>query len=307
MQAIALNRWLGEILVVLAVLLALTGCKERGEKAPPPGSVKANGAFLQHFGQPPVPQQGTCFARVGYFPLAGEPGRLRAVPLFIFREEGQLAHLLAAYTGNNWEFPPQSGLLNPFPPGTSIRISNREDDRVTIDLTAPGADGSPEEAGRMSAALTETVLQYEDIKRVFLIVNGTAPANMPGDGFRHDPGRIASPGSPGPLMVGGNWEKGEKDPEEIFINFDRPVTVEEIRLLDAAGQEMEGDFFQTGFDMTVVLLPAAPQAFLEGMPLRVAWQVDDRLGRASSGEQQFLLKRFEEDEEKALPDPGKRR
>ena len=48
----------------------------------------------------------------------------------------------------------------------------------------------------MSAALTETVLQYEDIKRVFLIVNGTAPANMPGDGFRHDPGRIASPGPP---------------------------------------------------------------------------------------------------------------
>ncbi|MHB8811411.1 MAG: GerMN domain-containing protein [Desulfobulbaceae bacterium] len=298
-----LNRWFGQALICLAVLLATAGCKEPGEKAVPAGSAKANSAYLEHFGEPPTPAQGTCFARVAYFPLAGEPGRLRAVPLFIFREEGQLAHLLAAFAGGGWEFPPHSPLRNPFPPGSTIKVTSQEGDSITIDLAAPGADqGSPDFQG-MIAAVVETVLQFEKIHRVFITVAGTPAASMPATGFLHDPGRIAPAGSPLPLMVGGNWEPGQDDPEDLFINFDRPVVIQEIRLLDADGQEIRGEYFRTGFDMTVVFKPAAAHTFREGITVRVAWQVSDRRGRTGSGAQDFILKRFDHEEAQSLPTP----
>jgi hypothetical protein len=299
-QTMNLNRWFGRTLIGLAVLLALAGCKEPGP-AGTTGTVKANAAFLQHFGEPPTPEQGTCFARVGYFPLAGEPDRVRAVPLFIFREEGQLAHLLTAFSGTAWDFPPQSGLLNPFPPDTSIKVTSQDGDSVTIDLVVPGAAQDSPELRGMIAAVVETALQYEEISRVFLTVAGAPVASTPGDGFRHDPGRIAPAGLPLPLMVGGNWEPDQEDPEEIFINFDRPVTVEELRLLDGAGQELQGEYFRTGFDMTVVFMPAAKRIFREGITVRVAWRVSDRLNRTASGETDFILKRFDHEDELPLP------
>ena len=301
-----LHRWFGQALICLAVLLATTGCKEPDEQAVPAGSAKANSAYLEHFGEPPTPAQGTCFARVGYFPLAGEPNRLRAVPLFIFREEGQLAHLLTAFAGGEWEFPPHSPLRNPFPPGITIKVTAREGDTITIDLVAPGADQTSPDFQRMIAAVVETVLQFEEINRVFITVAGTPPAEMPATGFRHDPERIAPVGPPLPLMVGGNWEPGQDDPEELFINFDRPVVIQEIRLLDADGREIRGEYFRTGFDMTVVFKPAAAHTFREGITLRVAWQVSDRLNRPGSGAQDFILKRFDHEDGQSLPNPPER-
>jgi hypothetical protein len=298
-----LNRWFGQALICLAVLLAMTSCKGPDRQSVPTGSAKANGAYLQHFGEPPTPAQGTCFARVGYFPLAGELARLRAVPLFIFREEGQLAHLLAAFAGGEWEFPPHSSLHNPFPPGSTARVTAEEGDSVTIDLVVPGVSQDSPEIRGMIAAVVETALQFEEINRVFITVAGMPPAEMPPEGFRHDPGRIAPVGPPLPLMVGGNWEPGQEDPEEIFINFDRPVVIQEIRLLDADGREIQGEYFRTGFDMTVVFKPAAAHTFREGITLRVAWQVSDRLNRPGSGAQDFILKRFDHEEAQSLPTP----
>lgn len=290
-------------LICLAALLTLSGCKEPARQAVPTGSVKANDAYLTHFGEPPAPQQGTCFARVAYLPLAGELERLRAVPLFIFREEGQLAHLLAALPGSAWEFPPHSRLQNPFPPGSTLRITAQEGDRVTIDLVVPGDDRSPPAFQGMIAAVVETALQFKEFNRVFITVAGVPLATMPAEGFRHEPGRIAPVGPPLPLMAGGNWEPGEEDPEEIFINFDRPVAIREIRLLDAAGREIRGEYFQTGFDMTVVLHPAEPHTLREGVTIRAAWQVSDRLERTGSGEQDFILKRFDHEDGQPLPSP----
>ena len=211
-------------------------------------------------------------------------------------EEEQLAHLLEAFSGSDWEFPLHSGLRNPFPPDSTLRVTARDGDRVTIDLVAPGVDQDSLEFRAMLAAVVETVLQFEEIKRVFISANGTPLAEMPGDGFRHDPGRIAPVGPPLPLMVGGNWEAGQEDPEAIFINFDRPVGIEKLRLLDATGQEIRGEYFQTGFGMTVVLHPAEPHTIREGITVRLTWQVSDRLGRTGSGEQDFTLKRHEHEE-----------
>ncbi|HBI14964.1 MAG TPA: hypothetical protein DDY20_05545 [Desulfobulbaceae bacterium] len=289
-------------LISLAVLLALTGCKEPGSPAVPTGSVKANAAYRTHFGEPPTPEQGTCFARVGYFPLAGEPDRLRAVPLFIFREKEQLAHLLAALPFRDLEFPPHSSLQNPFPPGSTIRVTAQAGESVTIDLVVPGVDQDSPGFRGILASVVETALQFEEINRVFITVAGVSLAEMPVGGFRHDPGRIAPAGSPLPLMVGGNWEMDTEGPEEIFINFDRPVSVQAIRLLDAAGREIRGEYFRTGFDMTVVLRPAVAAALREGISVRVEWRISDRLGRSGNGEQNFILKRLSHAEDKSLPE-----
>jgi hypothetical protein len=282
----------GLALLGLAALLMLASCDKDRQQAVAPGSVKANAAFLKHFGEPPTPEQGTCFARVAYFPLASDPTKVRPVPLFIFRESDQLSRLLDRLTDRDWEFPPHSGLTNPFPPDSRVRITEQTGDSVTIDLLLP-AETEPGPAA--ITALVETALQFEELERVLVTVAGVPLAGTPAGGFRHDPRRIASPGPPLPLMVAGSWEKGEEDPEEILVNFDRPVVVHEFRLLDAAGGEIRGEYFRSGFDMAVVVHPAAPQTLRAGMTLRLAWRASDRLGRTASGEQSFVLERHEHD------------
>jgi germination protein M len=286
-------------LIALAALLP-AGCDRVGQRAAAPGAVKANAAFLDHFGEPPVPEQGTCFARVGYFPLARDPARGRAVPLFLFRESGQLPLLLDRLLDRDWEFPPSSGLLHPFPPGSRLLITEQAGDTITIDLHLPAAAEKMEPAA-MIGPLVETALQFEELERVFVTLAGVPLAGTPAGGFRHDPRRIAPAGPPLPLMVVGSWEEGDEDPEEILVNFDRPVTVHEIRLLDAAGREIRGDFFRAGFDMAVVVHPAEPRSVRAGMTVRVAWRVTDRLGRTGSGEQSFVLERHDHDHGPPLP------
>jgi len=280
----------------LLVLLLAAGCDKAGPEPAAIGSVKANAAFLEHFGEPPVPDQGTCYARVGYLPLAGEPARVRAVPLFLFREGDQPSRLLERLVTGDWEFAPRSGLLNPFPPGSTVRITGQAGDRITIDLLLPATDGAAWDPAIMVAPLVETALQFEEVKSVFITVGGVALAATPADGFRHDPRRIAPAGPPRPIMAVGNWEEGENDPEEVLVNFDRPITIQEFRLTDAAGREIRGEYFRTGFDMSVVVHPAVPGELREGMMLKVAWKVGDRLDRTSSGEETFSLKRHDHEQ-----------
>jgi len=280
---------LGAASIALAVLLVVAGCRESARQPAPSGTVQANEAYERYFGEPPAGGEGTCFARVGFFPLTADPGRVRPVPLFIFRPEGQLAHLLEALETVARELPPHSGLRNPFPPGISARVTAQTGESVTVDLAGPGvAPDSPDFQG-LAASLVETALQFEDIERVVITVAGEPAPEMPPEGFGRNPERIAPVGPPLPLMVVGDWESGGKDPVEIRISFDRPVDVHDIRLFDADGREIAGEYFRTGFDMIVALHPAAPQALRPGMTVRAAWRVSDRLGREGRGERDFVL------------------
>jgi hypothetical protein len=277
------------MLIFLAVLL-LAGCDRSAPKAVPPGATKANAAFLEHYGEPPLPAQGICYARVGYYPLVGEPGKVRPVPLFLFGEGDQLSRLLGRLLENDWEFPQESGLFNPFPHGSRVRVTEQADDSVTLDLLLPEKGGGEEVLGLMIAPLVETALQFEELERVFITLAGVPLAE---DGFGHEPHRIVRPGPPLPLMVVGSWVEGEEEPEEILVNFDRPVEIHDLRLTDAAGREIKGDYYRAGFDMAVVVHPAEPGAFREGMRLSLAWRLEDRLGRAGSGEREFALQRYD--------------
>jgi hypothetical protein len=287
----------------LAAFLLTSGC-DKGERATtPPGSTKVNAAFLQHFGEPPAPEQGTCFARVGYFPLASDPTKVRAIPLFLFQESEQLPRLLNRLVDRVWDFPPHSGLINPFPEGSEIRVAARTGESVSIDLLLPRAAREAEDFRGMIASVVETALQFEDITRVIITLSGEPLAEMPAGGFRHDPGRIVPVGPPLPLMVAGSWEEeDEAPPAEIHINFDRPVIIHELKLLDAAGREIPGEYFHSAFDMAVVVRPAGTWTLREGAPVRVSWQVSDHLGRRARGDQAFALEHPEHLDE--LPEPG---
>jgi hypothetical protein len=282
---------LGVVLVALAVLL-LAGC-DKPEQAAAPGAARANAAFREHFGEPPLPAQGTCYARVGYYPMASDPAKVRAVPLFLFRESGQLPLLLERVLDPGWDFPPHSDLHNPFPQGSSIQVAEQTGKSITIDLILPAVEAGQMDLTVMIAPLVETALQFKELERVFITVEGAPLAAMPAEGFRHDPRRIAPAGPPLPLMVVGSWAEGEDHPEEILVNFNRPVVVKDFRLTDATGREIKGDYYRAGFDMAVVVHPAEPGNLREGMKLTVAWNISDRLGRTSNSRQDFTLQRHD--------------
>jgi hypothetical protein len=281
---------LGPALIVLAVLLVPAGCRESSRHPAPDGRVYANEAYVRYFGDPPEIEEGTYFARIGFFPLAADPDRVRPVPLFIFREEGQPDLLLEALL-RDWRFSVHSGLRNPFPPGSVIRVTGLTGGSVTVDLSGPLVDPASGDLRGMIASVAETLLQFEEIDRVRVTVAGTPPPGIPPEGLRRDQGRIAPPGPPLLLMVVGVWEPDQGEPEELLINFDRPVAVREIRLLDGDGREITGEYFRTAFDMSVALHPAGPPALREGMAVRVVWEVSDGLGRTGRGGQDFILER----------------
>lgn len=281
---------LGFFLLLAAALLA--GCEKKAPPAPA-GTVKASPAYVKYFGQPPTPESGTCFARVGFFPLRSDPGKVRPVPFFLFREEGQLQLVLDRLVGGEVTFPEKSDLFSPFPAGTRIQVRSLEEGVTELALSLGSPSSVAPNIEAMAASLTETAVQFDEVGKIQILLDGAPLAGMPAGGFRHEALRVATPDSPQLLMVGGNWEHGDEDPEEILANFDRPVTIGNFRLRDAAGQEVKGKFYQSAFNMAVVIHPENPSPFREGISLWAEWEVTDALGRQGRGEGSFRLRRHE--------------
>lgn len=285
--------WLAAVLAVVTLLTA--ACRQQAaEPQPPQGTVKTNPAYTSNFGSAPVSAQGTCFARVGFYPLRAQTDQLQAVPFFLFNEQTELQLLLQRLVDTPAAYLERGPLTNPFPPGSTLQVGSRA---ATLEL-ALSIPGSPSAArlAAMAAALTETAAQYPDIQRVHLQLNGAPWPGMPEEGFRSDPGRIVPPAPPELLLVVGSWEPGANGPKEILADFDRPVTIDSFSLTDEQGRKVEGEYFTGVFDMAVVVHPKEPAAFREGMPLQVAWQVTDKLGRSGRGEGRFMLQRHEDGE-----------
>jgi hypothetical protein len=285
----------GRLLIGTFVLLTvalLAGC-EKKSPPPPTGTVQASPAYMEYFGQPPTPESGTCFARVGYYPLRGDAEKVRPVPFFLFREEGQLALLLERLVSDEVTFPAESTHFNPFPVGARIQIHALEEGVLELALNLGGTDAGSAELAAMAASLTETAVQFDEVNKVRIMLDGAPLAGMPDGGFGHEPKRIATPDAPLLLMVVGNWEHGAEDPEEILANFDRPVTVSNFRLRDASDREVQGNYFQSVFNMAVVIHPEDPSLFREGVTLSAEWEVVDGLGRHGQAEGDFRLQRHE--------------
>ncbi|NIQ98366.1 MAG: hypothetical protein GWO11_07980, partial [Desulfuromonadales bacterium] len=55
----------------------------------------------------------------------------------------------------------------------------------------------------------------------------------------------------------------------------------------------EGDYYQSVFNMSVIIHPENPGRIREGMTLRAHWNVVDDLGRRGQGTEEFTLQRHE--------------
>jgi hypothetical protein len=100
---------------------------------------------------------------------------------------------------------------------------------------------------------------------------------------------VVEPGPPRLLSITAVKDKGVKDVEEVSAYFDRPVEVQELSMTDKEGKAFAGDVYHSVFDMAAVLKPKDPAVFKQGMPIKVRWNVTDKLGRHAAGDSVWPL------------------
>jgi hypothetical protein len=279
---------------MLLCLPLLPGCQREEPAATPQisGFVDANPAYRNNFGTPPQGKEGRAFARVGYLPLQQEPEKLCALPLFLFTDQDQLEKILARLVSGELLLHRDSDLYNPFPSDLALSVTSADGPTVTLDLTTqqewPAADLA---AG--SRALAETALQFNAVKQVIILLNGSPVTNMPAEGFVHEQELLVQVGPPKLILLSGVWEQGAEVLNEILVEFDRPIKMKNFKLSTADGSNVEGDYYTSIFQMAVVVHPIDPGRYHDGMQLQVDWEVADDLGRANRGTSTLPLRRIE--------------
>jgi hypothetical protein len=252
----------------------------------------ANHAYLENFGAPPQGKAGEAFARIGYLPLREPPQQVMAFPLFLFSEKDQLQQILNRLVSGELHLPEGFGLYNPFPAGLQLTTTSPENPVLTLSLLSKSSwsDTDKAAAGR---ALAESVFQFPQVEKVVIMLNGQPLAQMPADGYRHEPGALASVRPPQLVLMAGMWEQGGEFPRELLTEFDRPVKVKNFKLFMKSGEAVDGEYFTSIFQMAVVVLPKDPTLFQESTDLRAEWDVVDGLGRPNSGTTTLPLLRYE--------------
>lgn len=280
----------GKICLCLILVVVLVSCRQETPPAAA-GAVEANAAYKQYFGEPPQPASGRAYARVGYLPLSGQRLKLRAVPLYLFDEDDQLAKILSRLTDGTLVLPPRSTLYNPFPEGLQLNIAADRDKTLTLALKMPQVSSS--DLLPLALALTETAAQFAAVDRVIVLFNGQPLKEMPDDGFEPDRQRIVAVAPPELIMLAGMWNEGATAPEELMANFDRPVKVQSFHLSNADGSRVAGQYFTSAFQMAVIIHPENPGIYQEGITLVAEWEVTDALGRVGRGRDSLPIRRYE--------------
>ncbi len=263
------------------MLLLLPACEQQEPLSEAGGKVYPSAAYLQHFGDPPVVQEGYAYAQVGYLPLNDGSGKVRPLPLFLYGENQHLDRILSQLFSAELIVSPRSRLSQPFAQGLRLTQLDQAGDTLIVYLTTVATGQKLDRAG-FERAVTETATQFEEVSRVRILYDGEPAEDQPLGGYQSRPEMIAPVEPPLLLDVIGTWEPGEKQLEEILVNFDRPVAVNSFRLMNKAGEQIDGKYFTSVFNMAVVVHPEQAEKFTEGMVLNVAWDVNDHLGRRNS-------------------------
>lgn len=262
-------------------IFLLSACQQQDPAATVDGKVYASPAYLQHFGEPPAVQQGHAYAQVGYLPLNDLSGQVQPLPLFLFSEGQHLDRILSQIFSEKLVGSTRSRLTQPFRQGVRLEKLDQAGDTLTVYLSELPSSQNVDRVG-IDRAIAETAIQFEDVSKVRVVYNGSPSPHQPLEGYLSQSEKIVAVEAPLLLDVVGIWEEGATDPEELLINFDRPITINSFRLLDQAGKQIAGKYFTSILDMAVVVHPAEPAKFKEGIPLNVVWDVDDHLGRRNS-------------------------
>lgn len=280
-------RFLGSFVLLIVLLV---GCQQQEPAESVTGKVYPSVAFQKYFGEPPVPQQGYAYAHIGYLPINDRSGKVAPIPLFLFNENQHLDRILSQMFSDNLVVPSKSKLIPPFALGVRLTKLDQTGDTLIVFLQTTAGAQLADRIG-IDRAITETATQFEQINRVQIFYDGKSSEQQPIGGYQSRSETIAAVEPPMLLDVVGSWEPGAKGPEEILINFDRPVTINGFRLLDKSGEQIGGKYFTSVFNMAVVVHPAQPEKFTEGMVLNVSWDVDDALGRRNSALDSLTLRR----------------
>jgi hypothetical protein len=280
------------LLGIVTALLLLTGCPDEQQTSDPEsGYVSATEAYLTYFGKPPQGKEGRAFARVAYLPMTNDPGKIRALPIFLYDETDQVAKILQRLISDTLILPSDSNLHKPFPNDLQVTVSPVEDGTQTLHLeTAQSWDKTSQEL--TARAFAETALQFVGTRRVRVTLNDKPLPAMPSEGYKHQPDMIDDVGLPQLVLMAGVWNAEDSAPAELLIEFDRPVRLNVFSLTDADGNKVEGDYYISIFQMAVVVHPEEPGRYQAGTPLHAVWDITDDLGRRSQGEKTLSLIRF---------------
>lgn len=280
-----------KVVLIFLPIFAL-GCQQEEVQKESTGIVEATPSYQESFGVPPQGKAGRAYAIVGYLPVKGIPDKLGPLPVFLFTEENHLGKALTKLVSGDLVTSQKQIYYNPFP--ADLKIANKPEDRgvLTIDLlTKENWEASHQRAGIM--ALKETALQFSSVQKVRVNLNGSEVQGMPQAGYQKNKDLIMEVPPPMLILMAGAWEKGHSEPEEILAEFDRPVKVEEFKLYHLDGQEVQGQYYMSIFQMAVVIHPESPSLFREGTTLRAEWSVVDKLGRKNSGIDSMQLFKYE--------------
>jgi hypothetical protein len=278
--------------VYISFLFFALGCQQDETQKESTGIVEATSSYLENFGVPPQGKAGRAYATVGYLPVKEMPGKFGPLPIFLFTEENQLVKVLTKLVSGDLVTSQKQIYYNPFPNDLEIVIESEDGNVLTIDmLTRENWERDAQRAG--SLALKETALQFNHVQKVKLLLNGSVVQGMPSGGIQSDSDLMIEVPPPLLILMAGAWEEGHKDPKEILIKFDRPVKVEKFKLYHLDGQEVQGEYYKSLFQMAVVIHPESPSVFQEGATLRAEWSVVDELGRNNSGVDTMQLFKYE--------------
>lgn len=271
------------IVVLVMVAATMIGCSRKEDGATPvrPAKIFATQAYERYFGPVPAADKGTAYAFVIFFPSAKDPSKVVPFPFFTF-DEGSMKKVAVERLLSGMEVGSYRGEFIPVASGVRLVSISEDQGKVTLEFNK---ELSPSHGEIFAKALILTLRQFAGVKEVRLRIEGQKQASTPLD----VDGSVQQPSAPRLLSVTAMRDKGAAEIEDVNAFFDRPVEVRALKLLQPNGESFAGDLFHSVFDMAAVLKPKDRSRFKAGMPVKVRWQVVDKLGRQAEGDSVWSL------------------
>jgi germination protein M len=273
--------------LAVAVIVSILACTRKEQPPKQKESrVSATKVYQKYFGPAPTTDKGSCYAFVIYFPSAKEAGKVVPFPFFTFDEATLKKVAVQRLIGGMADVRSyQDEILQPFPQGSRLLDLAEDNGVVTANFSKEVLAGNQDQGTQRALvnALVLTLRQFDGVNGVHILVDGK---ENPLDKIPTAPGEsaVVQPSQPRLLSVTAMREQGAKYVEEVNAFFDRPVEIKMLQMSGPDGKPLQGDIYQSVFDMAGVMKPKDPSIFKAGMPIKVKWNVTDKMGRNATGD-----------------------